>query len=646
METVGVHESKQTYLVAVLCILVLLLAFFSRFLPGANLWGIDHLSYFPLPFAVVITAVGVFGCILAVLFSKLLDKREQPTERRRLHAWWPFLVVLAASAAVFYFIKPATYLLGDQQLQIHELTVDIVAPRKEIGTVLAYTGVYRLLRTAWHMKVNDAYAIVGCLSGAIFVFLLHRLVLLLGFRGSGLPFTGLVVLATAPTIFFFGYTENYTLLYVLTLAYLVTAFLAAENRVSLTVPLILLVLAIFFHHIGVLLIPSFILLSVHFISRGRHPTRRELTWVTYCALLILLAFYIILRRTLGPGILIPLFQNNAFPGYALFSPAHLMDIVNALLLLCPVGLVLLLAALLAGKRHTEQISFRVRFAFLAFLFPVLFLLTAEPELGLARDWDIFAFVGLTVSLFAITAIAKLPKESTSFSPALFCAALMALLLFIPWLLVNTNEQRSIERFTSVLKSDPHKRAYGYEVLAQHYRHRNEIPSSIRTLRLAVESAPENPRYYGMLGDIYYRTGLPDSALVYLEKAIETDSSYWVSYFNIGNLHFRRRELDKAEEFYLKAAQIMPYSAEEVWYNLGTLLYSKGESQLALLAYREALKTNANHPAANHNVSVLYFTMGDYLLAEHYHNKAVRYGFKPPPSYTSALRKALEELRAR
>ncbi|MFQ5906492.1 MAG: hypothetical protein ACE5JA_07960, partial [bacterium] len=443
MHTIGADESRQTYLAAVLSILILLLAFSSRFLPEGRLWGIDHLSYFTLAFALVVTAVGVLGCILAVLLGRLPRRTEGAAKARAPHAWGLALIiaVLAASAALFWFIKPATYLLGDQQLQIHELSIDVIAPRKEIGTVLAYTGLYRLLRAAWDLKVPEVYAILGCLSGVVFILLLRRLLLLLGFRGTDLIFSALVVLAAAPVIFFFGYTENYTLLYVATLAYLCTSFLAMEKRVSLRVPLILLILAIFFHHIGALLIPSFILLSAHAASKGRHPTRRELTLVTSCALFILLIAYIFIRRTPGPGIFIPPFENKPFPGYVLLSRAHLLDILNVLLLLCPAGLILLLSHVFTRRRNRQKSSARFMFACLASLFPLLFLLTAEPELGVARDWDIFAFSGLTVNFLAITAMASLRQKNRRFSPVLHSAALTAVLLLIPWLLVNTDEQR-------------------------------------------------------------------------------------------------------------------------------------------------------------------------------------------------------------
>jgi len=634
---------KRTNATVLLCSLLLIFAFFSGFLPAHGLWGINHLSYFSLPFAQVVTTIGLIFCMLVAALSDR-GRRYSPKGDiggSRFTGWPLILGITAISAPFFWFIKPATYLLGDQQLQLNELTFDILALRNAPLTVLINTGLHRLLRAGWGLDVRTSYGVSTCLSGVVFVFLLLRLLRLLKFSSVNAISSGLVVFAAAPTLFFFGYAENYTYLYVATMAYLYFSLRAIERKKQLLPSLAFLVLAISFHYIGLLLLPSFALLCANVISKGRRPRPRELSFYVSGVLLTLLIIYVFLRMHTGAEMFVPLWENEKFPGYTLFSLTHLKDVLNELLLISPAGILVLVLHFRTRFKSGHRVDGKLTFMFLASLFPLVFLLTAEPDLGFARDWDIFAIAGLTVSVLAIAMVSSYRPVPTRSSPAMLCIALTGIFLFFPWVLINTDEWHSIDRYSVILAHDPHSRAYGYETLALHYKKKKEWPLMVEALKLASESSPENPRYYGMLGDAYDRMGFPGSSFTYYMAAIEVDSSYGPAYIDVGNLYYRKFDMDSARKFYIKAAERMPYTSA-AWFNIGTTYLNKMELKLAAEILEHALSVNPGDATGNFNLSQVYHQRGDYILADYYLEKAVRFGFAADPDYVRLIKQGLNK----
>ena len=86
------------------------------------------------------------------------------------------------------------------------------------------------------------------------------------------------------------------------------------------------------------------------------------------------------------------------PDYTLFSPTHLWDIANQLLLLIPILPALLIIAFLRPMRSFEPFDLFLLFFSIGGL---VFLFGIEPGLGMARDWDLFALSGVGPLLFLI-----------------------------------------------------------------------------------------------------------------------------------------------------------------------------------------------------------------------------------------------------
>ena len=89
--------------------------------------------------------------------------------------------------------------------------------------------------------------------------------------------------------------------------------------------------------------------------------------------------------------IIPLFKGHPMtPGYWLFSPAHLLDIVNEFLLVTPLLPVLTILGWKSPKAIIDD-GTSLFFGVLG-LGGLIFMFIIDPKLGMARDWDLFALV--------------------------------------------------------------------------------------------------------------------------------------------------------------------------------------------------------------------------------------------------------------
>ncbi len=80
----------------------------------------------------------------------------------------------------------------------------------------------------------------------------------------------------------------------------------------------------------------------------------------------------------------------------------------------------------------------------------------------------------------------------------------------------------------------------------------------------------------------------DSALIYFNKAIEIDKSYYVPYSNMTGIYLNKKQFDKALQVSDKVIEIKPDLAEG-WSFAGMLYDSQGDSLTANKYYRKSIE---------------------------------------------------------
>jgi hypothetical protein len=364
----------------------------------------------------------------------------------------------------------------------------------------------------------------------------------------------LLLFGTAGALFFFGYVEFYLPVFVFVFLYLSTAERALDGD-PLWPAALALALAIAAHYAAAVLLPSFAVLA---LSRKKESGIRISGSRVLLVLGGAIALYLALLfgGVIGSGdsrLIMPLHPVDSPAGrcvYTVFSPWHLADIANLLALLAP--LPLLVIAALAFTRQGRSWFSTPHFAFHAFGagFFFLFIFAANTSLGLARDWDLAAPLGLLLAFFALSMLRHFNGREWQLAGSFF--SLSAMLLTLPWLAINLNDALSASRFERVLALDAEHmyRDYalsGYEALRKYHQNAGHRDRDLDLTRKKILIIDYPSNYLLLFG----------KSQNMLESGLRTDyiaTQRWM----LGRLERKARELRTAglpRDYAISIAQI-------------------------------------------------------------------------------------------
>jgi len=226
------------------------------------------------------------------------------------------------------------------------------------------------------------------------------------------------------------------------------------------------------------------------------------------------------------------------------------------------------------SRRTDT---RVQFLVVQILSVMFFSLVIQRKLGDARDWDLLAAHFAALPLLASLLLAR-SRSSDGREAVLVLSA--ALLVSLPWVVLNTQEAASVTRFTEVTAGfPPFARGYAYEGLGKYYREKGNDGQALAMYRLGAESCPGNPRFHKLLGSSYLEAAELEERNspernAWLEKAA---ASYAQSLAgnpdqdtvreNLGRILIQTGNFESAAQQYLELTDRKPQQAS-VWASLG------------------------------------------------------------------------------
>lgn len=282
----------------------------------------------------------------------------------------------------------------------------------------------------------------------------------------------LLLFGNAGALLFFGYVEYYLLVTFAFGAYAFSAERFMGGKGKFTLVLFWFVIAGLSHYMAIALLPSFLyLIAIRLNYRGYMRSNRVIAGVFAAVVLTGIAIYFLAGLAWSDNrIVMPLTDIESPAGtlsYTLLSSYHLLDLLNLVLLLSPLG-VAVIAWNLKNPDWRDSPAFR--FHLLSIGFFSLFLFAANTSLGLARDWDIAAPLGVLISIAAWSAL-RFCHSPSNRSVLVFASA--SVFLAMPWLAENIHPVRSAERFASIMELDAQHmyKDYalsGYEALRKHY----------------------------------------------------------------------------------------------------------------------------------------------------------------------------------
>lgn len=534
--------------------LVLTILFLIRLvpllMPGARLWGLNHLMFLPSGFTI--------AYILAAIIALGIPFLTEPTAGKKVSAkFHQFLyestkkydfrfgfIILAAVAFVFF--AASTHFLGDGYTVLSNLASEKGTFYKwsEKSITVLLSGIQALLGGRNEQTALYSFRTISVISGIVSTWFFFQIAGILAEDHFKRLLIFISSFFSAVLLLFFGYVENYPLLWPALTGLIFFGFNYIKNGRGLAFCGLFLIFGMLVHLQFAFMIPAMIFLLLC-RGKGKNLYRQFRIYIWSLLILGLVAFIAIFfykynRDLYFENIFLPLLRGKPIaPEYSLLSSPHLADIFNQLILLSP-AIILLLAASFGNLKKMFRLDISI-FLVLISGAGLLFLFAIDPKLGMPRDWDLFSLAAFAPTLLFIYLIDK--KHIESLSRLLISITIYLIAALIPYLATNLNATRSISYFKYMIDLD-----------------KGKSMSSLITLR----------GYYGDINDKISGDSINNIIQVWFPDESKMQEAFSA---------MRRRDLNRARSI---AAAIKPDKFSANYHNfMSTLHMSSGEYQKAL-----------------------------------------------------------------
>ncbi len=614
----------------VLCGIIILIHAGASLFPGGRIWGINQWAYFSPAVSLLLGALALLffvpgmnkllrsGLDWAASSALNLFRRIRPVLHKRVwYALFSFLFLIP-----FWLFRDRTHFLGDGPGLIDRLASGVLSVRwSEPLEIFLHLKAYHLAHRLWNVDSAAVYVTLSFLAGLVMVFLLLVFSDYWGKGRSEKAFIFLILLTMGSVQLFLGYVENYSFTYLFVFAFIVFSLGYLEGKLRWFFPLAGFILAAAAHGSALYLLPSLLFV----LAVGKKGTKTSVLRKVVCMatglFLVLLAALIYHGHSWAvPPLFVPLTEDTyAAPGYLLFSLPHFVDFVNEQLLVSPVGLVLCLAPLvcLAGRQIWRNRFFQ--FLFLTAVSQLAFSFAIDPGLGAARDWDLFAAMCLGYTMLGLFVFLYLFSNRPSFGYLSLILVLSSLYSTAPWVVLNSNEQKSVTRFQNIMKIDTKRSYSGHFILIEYFKAKG-------MKRRAAEQTEE------------YRQAVPELALMTEGMRLAKEGEFYQAekkfleaeklapklpqvHNNLGRVHLDLKELGKAEAQLKEAIRLAPF-LPDAYVNLADLYLFRQQYDLALEACKKAIRLDPNYLGAHSNAGTIYLMRGELQWARHHFEKLI------------------------
>jgi len=631
-------ENKRGWSAAIIISGVLLwgLHFLPYLMPKARLWGINHLIFLPPVYTYIYLIAGLI--IFASFFPpvrgwywQLYIMIADGLFERRFR--FKLLVLSIAALAVFWLLRVPTNLLGDGYTLIYNIGNDmpVVFKWSEVGSVKIIHFISQILPYSGLKLGEYSYAVVSVLSGAVTFSLLGLLTFEIVRENIARLFILILLLSAGWMALFFGYVENYPIIWPFITAYLYFSIRYLNDKGNLIAPTVLVLLALVMHlQILFFLISYPVLLFSRGPGRRFYLVRRRMIWLL--AVVLAVGGTIVFLRRYSDSLafrifFVPLLARPGVPYYSLFSPSHLADMVNELVLLIPLAPMLVTLTWKFWRRiFIDKID---RFLAVFSLGGVLFVFAIDPKLGMGCDWDLFALSGLApILLFARFFI----LASDNFRKLIPVVAALALILSAPFFAVTHSQQPSIDHFKWLLNLDVPRSRFGMTFFRQYYV---DIGDQVQADSLHREIVHRFPIVVlGNQVSNLTEAGRFREALILADSMYRMDP-YSVEPYNLrGWVYLNMGQYKKAIENLEQSLRLGRYDLR-ILCNLGHAYFRIGQYYQALDLYQRARYYSPDYLPTLDGLTNSFFMIQQYDSAIFYAQEAIRQDAEYAPGYEVA-----------
>jgi tetratricopeptide (TPR) repeat protein len=303
--------------------------------------------------------------------------------------------------------------------------------------------------------------------------------------------------------------------------------------------------------------------------------------------------------------ILPLFSDDHT--YGIFSAAHLIDIINLLFLTAPIIVVLPTILLkLPRAGFTPELKFLGASSLLA----LFFISIVKSDLGMARDWDLFALAAFPITIFSVTALIKI-YDKTVYRVAL-PLFIICIVHTLPWIFLNSSDILSVDRAEQLAESSHwsgHSKAILYDAVANEY-FKNAKPEKALELSIKAYNNEHDDRFLFNIANGYSNLNQQDSAIKYFEILNKSEFKKELTLRNLSRLYMLKADYINARKTLEELYNLLPDDMG-ILFNLGAAFFESEDYGRAIEVFTTILKSKTDHYEAAVKLGESYFNNGQY-----------------------------------
>jgi hypothetical protein len=174
-ESSPTDSADITWILTILCFLIIIIHFIASFFPKGRIWGINQWAYFPSGITFPVTFLALlfflpsFNRFILNIIKALISPLFRRMQKKR-HIW--YLIISLLFFILFWLLRTKTHFLGDGYLILSSIQSDELAIKwTEFLEYFLHLKAFHLAKSFFNLDAETVYALLSCVTGSIFVFL-------------------------------------------------------------------------------------------------------------------------------------------------------------------------------------------------------------------------------------------------------------------------------------------------------------------------------------------------------------------------------------------------------------------------------------------------------------------------------------------
>ena len=662
---------KYIVLIYVASLLVYAVCFFF---PKLRVWGFSAFAHFPIYIPIIMTLLS----LIVLLF--LWKQKELFSEDKILTSktyWIIAILTTIIFGILFYLFRAKTFFLGDGYtlLSLVEENDPLIKSR-EIGEVYSHYWLKELIGIGGEKAALLSFQIISIFTSLIFIistFIFSNKIF--EQTKDKLLFT-FGILSGGYMLLSFGYVEYYSIFVLTVTIYTYTGMLVSLGKISKWWIIPFAMLPSLFHIFGVTLLPSAAYLFLSATSLGKKAKAIQFkNKMLFGFLFILLSgwvFYYFYKNNIffNYSIVRLEYDNYALDGYSMISISHIVDYINLLFLLLPgFGLLLFTLFNLPIKSLIKKREYFFLIIFILSALGAVFIF--DPKLGMPRDWDLFCYAGIPLSIFFFFLLVK--TKMKNYVVIIGLSVTLGFISLAGRIGTLYNEEIGKDQFIDYMYLDKKKNFNSHIILINYYKQKGdslkalqvmsdwiyECPEkyyfdiagkliknknykeAIKSLLLVVKSNPGIFSAWSDLGFCYLKLGQFNDAINSFKIALGISPYGAKEYNNLAICLFRINKFEDAEKYLLKA-ESLPNPTAETYYNLSYIYKQTYEKEKSIKYLIKAGEYKDAPVLVLKDLGSYYLSSGQFDKAKKIYSRALNLGLGS--NYVDSLKQIYPALK--